>query len=103
MRIAFVAAAGICLLAPGQAYAVPPLADHAASSKAQAASLVDEARAKRAIGKQAYIRKGPKYKQTYVRKGPKYKRRYDWTYYPYWRPYQYRYWQYIYPYGGPLF
>jgi hypothetical protein len=85
--------AGLCLLAPGQAMAAPPpLADHAASSKAQAASLIDEVRHKR-IEKQTYVR----------RKAVKYKRRYDWTYYPYWRPYQYRYWQYIYPYGGPLF
>jgi hypothetical protein len=92
MRNLFAAAtffAGLCLLAPGKASAAqPPLADHAASSKAHAASLMEEVR-----GRQTYAR----------RKTVKLKRRYDWTYYPYWRPYQYRYWQYIYPYGGPLF
>lgn len=91
--VAAVLSAVLCLLAPSLALAAPPLADHAAASKAQAGSLATEVRAKRAIGKQAHVR----------RKVPKYNRRYDWTYYPYWRPYQYRYWQYIYPYGGPLF
>ena len=95
MRNFFAAAtlfAGLCLLAPGQASAAPPpLADHAATSKAHAVALL-EVRGKQ-IGKQTYAR----------RKTVKLKRRYDWTYYPYWRPYQYHYWQYIYPYGGPLF
>ncbi len=99
MRNALVAAmiaVGLCLLAPGSASAAPPLADHTVTSKAQASSLVDEARVKR-TAKRAD-------KKVYVqRKFPKYKRRHDWTYYPYWRPYQYRYWKYIYPYGGPLF
>ena len=85
--------AGICALTSGQASAAPPpLADHAASSKAHAVSLTEQVRGKQ-VGKQTYAR----------RKTVKLKRRYDWTYYPYWRPYQYRYWQYIYPYGGPLF
>jgi hypothetical protein len=89
--------AGLCLLAPGQASAAPPpLADHAASSKAHAVSLTEQVRARQA-GKQTYVRRKS------VNKSVKLKRRYDWTYYPYWRPYQYHYWQHIYPYGGPLF
>ena len=93
MRIAVILAllAGAFLLATGSARATPrAIGDHAAMSRALAATQVEKA------ARRAEARRANRY--AYAKR-----RRYDWTYYPYWRPYQYRYWQHYYPYGGPLF
>ena len=89
--LAFILALGALFAAGPASAAQPPLADHAAQSRAALADPVEP------VGRRyAYKKAGKRYVK---RSG----RRYDWTYYPYWRPYYYYHWQQYYPYGGPLF
>lgn len=80
--------AGLLLVAPGSASALPLiLGDHAAAHRALSSGTEE-------------IKRRPIETKRRIRR---YDRRYGWTNRPYWRPYQYRYWKYYYPYGGPLF
>ncbi|MEX2166516.1 MAG: hypothetical protein WD852_05780 [Methyloceanibacter sp.] len=80
--------AGLVLVAPGPASAIPPsFGDYAAAHRALSSGT-------------EVIKRRPIETRRQVRR---YDRRYGWTNRPYWRPYQYRYWKFYYPYGGPLF